>query len=346
MVTARDGWQLPEDHLKAFERRARRVQPTAASGRRRSALAGLGIGEIDEAVLGKLRDRARHLRGRPGPAHRRAARRRAGAILAPSADTMRSRPGRSVTSMRPSGRKVRPQGWSSPRATVSTMISAFSVLRRCGCCARAGREANATATQAKTEWRNMADSQLTPHSSAKRPDQEINNLIQQRLGHASVAATGACCTSGHLQLSSLPRARAALIRSARRRLTTVSAPRSTSGRSGTGLASRDPFQLGHGHRDLPSSVLRRARPGSDALSGRRCRSQPTCRCQSLATGAPSNRRVRTDAGRNRGGRSWASWASILKAKNGLCRAVSPGEEGALADPRGRVGRRTHGGFGR
>ena len=86
----------------------------------------------------------------------------------PSVDTVRSRPGRSVTSMRPSGRKVRPQGWSSPRATVSTTISAFSVLRRCGCCAQAGREATTNATQAKTEQRSMADlpnSHLTPQLS-------------------------------------------------------------------------------------------------------------------------------------------------------------------------------------
>src|SRR3954469_22961945 len=36
---------------------------------------------------------------------------------------MRSRLGRSVTSIRPSGRKARPQGWLSPRATVSTVRS-------------------------------------------------------------------------------------------------------------------------------------------------------------------------------------------------------------------------------
>src|SRR4051794_6791241 len=36
---------------------------------------------------------------------------------------MRSRPGRSVTSILPSGRKARPQGWLSPRATVSTVRS-------------------------------------------------------------------------------------------------------------------------------------------------------------------------------------------------------------------------------
>src|SRR3954453_15036622 len=84
--------------------------------------------------------------------------------------------------MRPSGRKVRPQGWSSPRAAVSTMISAFSVLRRWGCCARAGRETTTNATQTRTKQRSMADSQLTPRSSARRPDQEINNLIQQMLG--------------------------------------------------------------------------------------------------------------------------------------------------------------------
>src|SRR3954447_17706721 len=63
---------------------------------------------------------------------------------------MRSRPGFSVTSMRLSGRKARPHGWSSPPATVSTRISTFSLLRRCGCCPRAGRAPAASAAQART----------------------------------------------------------------------------------------------------------------------------------------------------------------------------------------------------
>jgi len=168
----------------------------------------------------------------------------------------------------------------------------------------------------------MADSQLTPHSSAKRPDQEINNLIQQRLGHASVAATGACCTSGHLQLSSLPR----------------------------GVSRIDPLRPASPHdcvrpekhlrplRDTDSRHATRFSWGMDiGISRRRCcGGHGRVRTRSLGDdaganqpadanrwplAAPSNRRVRTDAGRNRGGRSWASWASILKAKNGLCRAV-------------------------
>src|SRR3954454_1365766 len=52
--TARDGRLLPEDHLKAFERCARRVQPTAAGGGRCATLAGLRTGEINKAVLGEL----------------------------------------------------------------------------------------------------------------------------------------------------------------------------------------------------------------------------------------------------------------------------------------------------
>src|SRR5215207_4322680 len=53
MESARDGRLLPEDHLKAFERRARRVQPTTAGRGRCPALARLRIREIDEAVLGE-----------------------------------------------------------------------------------------------------------------------------------------------------------------------------------------------------------------------------------------------------------------------------------------------------
>src|SRR5262249_24072633 len=41
----------------------------------------------------------------------------------PSRVAMRSRPGRSVTSMRPSGRKASPHGFDRPRATVSTWRS-------------------------------------------------------------------------------------------------------------------------------------------------------------------------------------------------------------------------------
>ena len=45
-----------------------------------------------------------------------------GSDRVPSFATMRSRPGRSVTSMRPSGRKARPQGNWSFFATVSTLM--------------------------------------------------------------------------------------------------------------------------------------------------------------------------------------------------------------------------------
>src|SRR3954453_5610861 len=205
--------------------------------------------------------------------------------------------------MRPSGRKVRPQGWSSPRAAVSTMISAFSVLRRCGCCARAGREITTNATQTRTKQRSMVDSQLTPRSSARRPDQEINNLIQQRLGHASVAATGACCTSGHLQLSSLPRGvsridplRPALPHDCVRPEKHLRPLRDTDSRHATRFSwgmdigiSRRRCCGGHGR-------VRTRSLGDDAGAN-----QPAD-ANRWPLAAPSNRRVRTDAGRNRGGR--------------------------------------------
>ena len=50
-----------------------------------------------------------------------------GSDTSPVLATRRSRPGRSVTSMRPSGRKARPQGWASPFATVSNLIFPASV---------------------------------------------------------------------------------------------------------------------------------------------------------------------------------------------------------------------------
>ena len=42
--------------------------------------------------------------------------------------TTRSRPGRSVTSMLPSGRKAKPQGWTSPRVTIVTRILCCSAV--------------------------------------------------------------------------------------------------------------------------------------------------------------------------------------------------------------------------
>src|SRR5262245_17903109 len=53
-----------------------------------------------------------------------------GAEMTPSLATMRKRPGFSVTSMRPSGRKTRPQGRSRPRATVSILIGPCLVSTR------------------------------------------------------------------------------------------------------------------------------------------------------------------------------------------------------------------------
>ena len=66
--------------------------------------------------------RARRHAARPGSTQTPSARRRAAATACRRA-TMRSRPGRSVTSMRPSGRKASAQGLSSPLTTVSTARS-------------------------------------------------------------------------------------------------------------------------------------------------------------------------------------------------------------------------------
>src|SRR5262249_12334774 len=58
----------------------------------------------------------------PWPDARTAGTPASGGESLPSRATMRRRPGRSVTSMRPSGRNASPQGCSSPSATVSTLI--------------------------------------------------------------------------------------------------------------------------------------------------------------------------------------------------------------------------------
>ena len=54
-----------------------------------------------------------------------------GADNFPSRLTMRMRPGRSVTSIRPSGRKASAQGYSSPWATVSTVMAPAEELKVC-----------------------------------------------------------------------------------------------------------------------------------------------------------------------------------------------------------------------
>ncbi len=71
------------------------------------------------------------------------------AIVAAIVLTMRSRPGRSVTSIRPSGRKAIPHGCSSPLATVSTVSAPAEEFTRTGCCAiAASGQSEAAASQA------------------------------------------------------------------------------------------------------------------------------------------------------------------------------------------------------
>ena len=84
------------------------------------------------------RGRARRRAVRPGRTQRPSARLAAAPTACRPASTIRMRPGRSVTSMRPSGRKASAQGCDSPPATVSTLRSPADDLKVCAL--RRGRQ--------------------------------------------------------------------------------------------------------------------------------------------------------------------------------------------------------------
>src|ERR1043165_3170880 len=85
----------------------------------------------------------------PWPEARTAGTPVAGGDSLPSRVTTRRRPGRSVTSIRPSGRNASPHGWTSPRATVST--SSGPALEG-KVCAYAGSATNAASAASHSDF--------------------------------------------------------------------------------------------------------------------------------------------------------------------------------------------------
>ena len=121
--------RLVEDDLDVLDLRRRAVDEPAAGDR------GVVLPLVAAARRSSSRsadssgrpDRAPRRAGRPGPraSTAREARHRLRHCL-PSALTTRSRPGRSVTSILPSGRNASPHGLARPSATVTTSKATFS----------------------------------------------------------------------------------------------------------------------------------------------------------------------------------------------------------------------------
>jgi len=110
---------LPKDDLDILETGL--AEFPARHRSRGTPFAKLRIGKIDEAVRLEVRV-DRHIEQSPLLLGENFAHAGRGFDMVPSLATSRSVPGRSVTSICPSGRKVRAQGWASPLATVSTLI--------------------------------------------------------------------------------------------------------------------------------------------------------------------------------------------------------------------------------
>ena len=119
MVAAIDLRLLPEDDLDIVE--AAVAQLPARDRRSRAAFARLRIGQVDKAVLGES-GIERDVEKSPLAFGDHLWHAFQGFGDAPSFVTIRKVPDFSVTSMRPSGRKARPQGLLSPFATLSTLI--------------------------------------------------------------------------------------------------------------------------------------------------------------------------------------------------------------------------------
>ena len=127
-----------------------------AGARHRGAAAAvgrLGIAEIDRAVSARSRGRATTSSKPPWPRAKTFGTPASGGDSLPSRVTMRMRPGRSVTSMRPSGRKASDHGCTRPLATVSTAMSPAEVGKVGGCGAYARRRAATTAQQSISDFR-------------------------------------------------------------------------------------------------------------------------------------------------------------------------------------------------
>ena len=108
-------------------RRPSRARARSPSSRSRPAPGRSSRGRSSRSARSRGGGPRRAARRPAGP--RRAARRESARPGPGPASRMRSRPGRSLTSMRPSGRNSRPHGVSSPSATVSSRKACRSLLR-------------------------------------------------------------------------------------------------------------------------------------------------------------------------------------------------------------------------
>ena len=121
MIAGRQRPVLAEDDLDVVEAAVAVVQLAARHRGAPAAGGAFGEAEIDRLVLRKgvvERDvEQAALAGGPDLGHALERRRKP---VRPRV-TMRMRPGRSVTSMRPSGRNASAQGWTRPLATVSNL---------------------------------------------------------------------------------------------------------------------------------------------------------------------------------------------------------------------------------
>ena len=125
MVALSAGRLLAEDHLHVLEAAAVALEHELGArdaGAVLAVVARLGVGEIDDAAGGEVgRQQDVEQAALAAGGDLRHALQDGGESL-PSLPTRRMRPGRSVTSSRPSGRKGMPHGCSSPLAKVSTLI--------------------------------------------------------------------------------------------------------------------------------------------------------------------------------------------------------------------------------
>ena len=132
--------RLMEDDLDVFDARRGVLDQPASSDRRvvGAAVAWLCVAPVDQPIRCEAwieRDVEQSTLS-PG-VHRWQA--RTGSDSLPSAPTTRRRPGRSVTSIRPSGRKAMPHGFSRPSATVTTSNATFALRSGARVCpAKAG----------------------------------------------------------------------------------------------------------------------------------------------------------------------------------------------------------------
>ena len=122
-------WQGDVDLLHILQARA--DEPAAGDrGGRIVIVVGARIGEVGSGRSPRSRGAAPRRAARPGHRPTPRARPATGSGTSQPSATMRSLPGRSVTSIRPSGRKARPQGMLQPVHHLDQMEAVLGALER------------------------------------------------------------------------------------------------------------------------------------------------------------------------------------------------------------------------